>query len=341
MVHDNCLEIVIMTRDRNDYLLRAIRAIDRIDFGRCVHKVVSDNYQNIPVSPLMIGTNWILRTRSQELSAIDHFQSIIKNSSSKWLLVTHDDDELTEDFGLFFQRHSMNENVRVISGITENLDHRGEKILDLGYILRLKKSRVLGKEIFSSNDFLKMQFRVGSIFPFSGIIFQRSLLDVAKIENLSEYGYAIDYYFALLLCLEPSRLPNLISYNTSAPVLRYYRHGNQWSSEINMKYMLQGESLLCRLFALKEQPDLVNHRVLLRTFVEILNSRSLAKQINLVELDDKIKSRVSELNLRGFWHLAFYVANRATGKFLLFSQVIIKGADKLSWLLRNLYNKIS
>ena len=340
MTHDDCLEIVIMTRDRNDYLSRAIEAINRIDFGRCVHKIVSDNYLNNPVSKLVIGTDWILRTRSQELSAIGHFQSIIKDSTAKWLLITHDDDELTEDFGSFFRLLSKNEYVRVISGITENLDLRGEKFSDPGYALRIKKSKVTGRELFSAGDFLKMQIRVGSIFPFSGIIFQPSHLDLSKIENISEYGYAIDYYFALILCLESSRLPNLISYNSKTPVLRYYRHGNQWSSEINMHYMLPGESLLCRLFVLKSQPDLINYRILLRTFVEILNSRFLAERIKSVELNDKLVSSINELNLRGFWYLAFCFANRATGKFLFLSQVIIKNADKLSWILRSLCTKI-
>ena len=117
MIHEDKLEIVILTRDRNFYLDKAIKSIELIKFDLPTKFVISNN--SMSKSNYSFGNHWEVRNRNTNMTFNEHFTTVLSEVKSSWVLITHDDDQLLPNFGTLFNQYYRDQNIRFISGISE------------------------------------------------------------------------------------------------------------------------------------------------------------------------------------------------------------------------------
>jgi hypothetical protein len=241
------LDVVILSHNRPEFLKRAMLAIDKVNFGISTKKIVSDNSSNHSEIKKMIEGDWNIKERNCQISWIQHFIVNLNECKSDWILITNDDDEILEEFGYWFSLNIENTRISVITGGTNTVNGQGIFVRNEGYINRFTKSKLNLKEIYTFEEFLRMNMRFGSLFPFSGIAFKTEIIKTLNFVNSEKYGYAFDYFFALELCISGINNNDLIAYNSKKSIINYYIHGEQISAENLIRFRLLGESLLCRL----------------------------------------------------------------------------------------------
>lgn len=93
------LQIILLSRDRPDYLREALRSV-LSQSGDNIEVVVSDNSEREDVS-LMLATEFSSVTcirRKPTLDAFEHFRTIISSATADLLVMFHDDDVMMEGY---------------------------------------------------------------------------------------------------------------------------------------------------------------------------------------------------------------------------------------------------
>jgi hypothetical protein len=237
------LEIVILTRDRPTHLSKAIKYIEKINFDAPIRLVISNNSSSEIVNSF--GAHWEIRNRLENLTFHEHFVKVLKESSSSWLLITHDDDEVLPYFGELFNRFYTSDGIRFISGISQIINKEISPSAEIGYKTRLRKMRDKGDLVHNCEEFLLKQFKFGSLLPFSGIAFRTSILKEIKLDNFNLYDSLSDYYFTLSICEPIKNLPGEFVFNSQKPVINYSIHKDQSSLKNNLTYELPIRTLMC------------------------------------------------------------------------------------------------
>lgn len=330
------LDVIILSHNRPELLKRAMAAIDKTDFSVSVNRIVSDNSTNQKELKNIVGNNWIFKERNSQMSWIDHFIVNLRECKSDWILITNDDDEILNEFGSWFASNMINENIKVITGASNTVDGQGLFVRNEGYIHRRIKSKIIHKEIYTFEEILKMQMISGSLFPFSGIALKTEVIKKLDLENSERYGYAFDYFFALELCASDKKHNGLIAYRSNKPVINYYIHGNQLSSENSIGFRLFGESLLCRIYIVFYHMYELSPIECVVLFGQILISRSVASagnQSDLLGLIDSFFEESSNLTLK----IRFLkIANCVPLIFARLFYYLYRINDKFLWKIRSI-----
>ena len=268
------IEIVIMARDRPEYLRKAMGAIEKIDFGVPAHLVISNNSATCKPLIDVDETKWEIRNREQNLDLIAHFASIVAESKFEWTCITHDDDELLPHFGKLFRYYNANSEVRFISGLTAIRNLSVDASANVGYQNRIARSGITQELQYSCPDFLLAQFNVGSLLPLSAIAVRTEHLIAPK--NI--FRFAFDYYFAMAICSQkvPHSSKSLI-YDSLNPIINYNLHEEQDSQNIRMRYEMPILSAMCRFQILDENRELVEDISFLKLILQSLYGIRLAK----------------------------------------------------------------
>jgi hypothetical protein len=268
------IEIVIMARDRPEYLRKAMDAIEKIDFGIPTHLVISNN--SATCAPLfdVDETKWEIRNRHQNLDPHTHYAYIVAESKFEWSCITHDDDELLPHFGKLFRCYHAIPEVRFISGSTAIRNLRIDPSASVGYQNRIARSGITKELSYSCADFLLAQFNVGSLLPLSAIAVRTEYLIAPK--NI--FRFAFDYYFAMAIAhRKQDETHNSLIYDSLNPVINYNLHEAQDSQNIRMRYEMPILSAMCRFQILEENRELLENISFLKLIMQSLYGIRLAK----------------------------------------------------------------
>jgi len=268
------IEIVIMARDRPEYLRKAMDAIEKIDFGVPTHLVVSNNSVSCARLIDVDETKWEIRNRGLNLDAHTHFAYIVNESKFEWTCITHDDDELLPHFGKLFRDYNANFEVRFISGLTSIQNLNIDPAAYVGYSSRIARCGITQELQYRCSNFLLAQFDVGSLLPSSAIAVRTEYLCVPNIK----FGFASDYYFAMAICSEKASGSSLsLIFDSQNPVINYNLHEEQDSQNIRMRYEMPILSAMCRFQILDENRELIEVISLRKLILQSLYAIRLAK----------------------------------------------------------------
>jgi len=282
VVNDEVLHIVIMARERQIEVLRAISAIRNVDFGMKTQITVSDN-ASIPekaLKNLPQDINHVVRIPSGD--TFWHFNKIISEFDSDWALITHDDDELLPEFGAFFQKYSSNKNVNVISGRSRILNTEGIEIFSKDYEARLESAGLVTNESKFVEDFPELLFRFGSLFPASAIAVRTETLRSMPMMT-TETGLAYDLAYSFRISSRAG-----VFFEGSKPIMNYYIHGGNSVFSSEAFSGLHFDLLIARLESIK---------------LGIVKP-SFLKYLKL--LADSVKARLISFSFGNFEKVVFY-----------------------------------
>ncbi len=282
MIKDEVLHIVIMARERQAEVLRAISAIGNVDFGMKTRLTVSDNASTPEkaLKNLPDGIEHVVRNPSGD--TYWHFNKIISEFDSDWALITHDDDELLPEFGAFFRKHSSNQNVNVISGRSRILNAEGLEISSKDYEARLESAGLVSNETKLVEDFPELLFRYGSLFPASAIAVRTGTLRSMPIMT-TETGLAYDLAYSFRISSRAG-----VFFEGSKPIMNYYIHGGNSVFSSEAFSGLHFDLLIARLESIK---------------LGIVKP-SFLKYLKL--LADSVKARLISFSFGNFEKVVFY-----------------------------------
>jgi hypothetical protein len=267
------LDIFVASRDRPSETLRAIEAIKRIDFGVKTRIIVSDNASS--KSTVLVGLPAdVVHLVRNPCTAIQHFNLIISEFNSTWILVTHDDDELLPHLGELFKEAVANPEINVVSGKSELVNPAGEVFVDPNYEDRLSRAGlVLHSRSKLIQNFDELLFDFGTLFPASAIIVKTSTFPESLTVNL-DTNYAGDFEFSLVLARDSTVL-----FSGVIPVMRYHLHGGNSVFNAELPFILPAETLMCRISYALGKPMLISDYRIHRLKTDFLRSILLAYEL--------------------------------------------------------------
>lgn len=213
------IQIFIMAHHRQDETIRAIEALEKVDFGIPAEIVLSDNPESPEFIIKGVPKNVIHRIRNPSGGSLWHATQIFQELEYEWTLLTHDDDEILPSLGTLFREHYSDPTIGVITGLSQIVGLNGENTFDEGYENRLIGAKLLGQEPSSRNDLSKYLFGLGPIFPASAMIVRTSLLRNSHKLN-PDFELAGDLAFSLQVADQAS-----VIFEGRWPIMNYHMHG--------------------------------------------------------------------------------------------------------------------
>lgn len=224
------IQVVILSRDRPDYLKEAIQSVlsQRLLAAK-VKVIVSDNSENDKVREMInqyyfnSDLEYIKRDKSMLFS--EHFQLVISECKEKYVVVFHDDDIMHPDYIETMSLCIQKEGVAAVgcnSYIFSN-DIVGAKPKPHSFNSL--------KTFNSKKDFLRQLLPGGSwIAPFPGYMYKTALLKMNKLSDIPAPSIYSD--------MDPLMLNALLDYGPIVWVpdfLMYYRlHNSNLSNSLHM-----------------------------------------------------------------------------------------------------------
>jgi hypothetical protein len=284
------IQIVIMAHDRQMETLRAVKALEGIDFGLPTFITVSDNASSSDsiVKGLPSDVNHIVR--SPCLTANEHAKKIWSEFNCEWTLLTHDDDELLPALGDLFREFSANENVSVITGLSEIINKDGDSVREYGYENRLRAADLWGKLSEERRDLAGKLFDLGSLFPASAIIMRGNHgIDFANWNN--DFELAGDLAHSMYAAQEGG-----VAFEGRKPVMKYHLHGGNSVLTSGAAGGLMADFSVTRLQFLIDNNDWCSQDRKIRVTKGALLGRLLAKSFHLDSRYKNVKKYVKEAN---------------------------------------------
>lgn len=271
------IDVFIASRDRPVETLRAIQAIRQINFGVKTRIIVSDNAS----SQLTVLTDLppdVIHLVRNPSDAGHHFNLILSEFSSTWVLVTHDDDILLPALGDVFRKAVQDPDIDVVSGRSELVDKDGHVFIDTSYEQRLSRAGlVTDAECILLHNFDELLFDYGTLFPASAIIFRASNFPAGLSINL-DTNYAGDFELSFLLAQNSAVL-----FSGSTPVMRYNLHGGNSVFNSELPFILPSEGLICRLSFALRNPQIVSNKRLHQLKLDFRRAMLLAYEVGEFE----------------------------------------------------------
>ena len=268
------IEVVIMAHDRPVETLRAVRAIQKIDFGIPCRIVVSDNPTSPESQVIGLPVDVVHILRSPCVSANEHLSLVWKDFSYEWTLLTHDDDELLPSLGDFFKESHHKPGVTVITGMSRIISPEGSEIRDKGYESRLQQAGLIGRKSQSKNELHNHLFDLGSLFPASAIIIKNGSTDFSNWNN--DYALAGDLAHSLKASLSGG-----VCFQGEMPIMNYYLHGGNSVYTSGAAGGLLADFCITRFDFLLQHPEWANDKRKKQLSKSALAARILAKSFHL------------------------------------------------------------
>jgi GT2 family glycosyltransferase len=220
------LSIGIPTFNRREKLERTLNSLKILSNKEKFLIVISDNHSDMDNESLVrnfftleLSFDYIYSKNIENIGAIENWNRLFELSLAPKTMMLFDDDVLTFDLSIFFDRKDFKKGVQFYF----NHKVKYEKNLTLGYLIKLK--------VFIRNYLIKFA-RKEQILGFRSLIytvpsFIGAILDtdlVKQLKFLSEEGPTADYYFTIELAKVT------IIKKISLPIITYY-HGENWSSD--------------------------------------------------------------------------------------------------------------
>lgn len=277
------ISIIIMAHERQDKTLRAVEAVQKLDFGCKTQIIVSDN-PTLPENTIKnLPDSVVHRIRNPSGGSLWHANQILEELDHEWTLITHDDDEMLPQLGNLFRAHSTNPQVMMITG-KSRIVVNGIVSEDVGYLHRLTKAGLLGDSPTLRNDLFDALFDIGPLFPASAMVVRTEHLLQNRAINL-DYDLAGDLAHSMALARNAD-----VIFDGGEYVMNYHIHGGNSVFSVNAAGGLMSDFSIVRLSeAVKNNIDIntVRRKMLSRS---IFVSRILSKAFHLDSRYENVKS---------------------------------------------------
>lgn len=210
------IQIFIPTYNRPTLVLNAINSALNQTFSS-FELIVSDNSTSDETENILkdiFDNRLIYKRRKPSLEAIDHFNTILKEVTSKYFMIFHDDDTMIKNsLSVLYNKIMINSKYGVIAvGSNANCIKNGKSFL---YNASLK-SDVL---IDNKNELIR-RYLLYDIVPFSSYLYRSDVAKKLKLE-FDKGGKYCDASFIVSLLNLGSIL------HISIPLMNYYLHSGQ------------------------------------------------------------------------------------------------------------------
>jgi hypothetical protein len=283
------ISIVIMAHDRQDETIRAVKAIEKVDFGCKTEIVVSDN----PSSPQKkiegLPSSVVHRVRNPAGKSQWHAAQIMRELDHEWTLLTHDDDEILPHLGELFQKFSNNPDITMITGKSRILVN-GVETVDAGYISRLSDSSLLNESPVIRSDLFFQLFDIGPLFPASAMIVRTQRLQENADFN-ADFALAGDLAHSMAVSKNA-----LVVFDGSDYVMNYHIHGGNSVFSVGAAGGLMSDFTIVRMAEAVKNNLEINNKRLKMLNKAIIVSRILAKAFHLDDRYVKVKSYAKSFN---------------------------------------------
>lgn len=283
------IQIVIMAHDRQDETIRAVKAIQRIDFGCKTELVVSDNPSSPEKTIVGLPASVVHKVRNPSGASQWHAAKIMKELDHEWTLLTHDDDEILPHLGVLFREFCSNPDITMITGKSRILVN-GVETEDAGYISRLSDSSLLNENPVIRSDLFFQLFDIGPLFPASAMIVRTQRLKESADFN-ADFALAGDLAHSMAVSKNAS-----VVFDGSDYVMNYHIHGGNSVFSVGAAGGLMSDFTIVRMAeAVKSNLEINKERI------KILNkgvvvSRILSKAFHLDERYKKVKTYAQAFN---------------------------------------------
>jgi len=246
------LEIIVMSRERPRELTRALKALEKVNFGANTRIRVSDN-PSIPEKAIAYLSPNIAHTiRDPSGPSLWHLNQIISEATYEWTLITHDDDEILPILGELFQKYRDDLRVSLISGMSRILGESGQDVSNDKYEERLRIAGLKTNCSQIKTQLDEMLFDLGSLFPASAMIIRSSVL-----RRMFPIPSEIDLASDLAMSLMATDSLGVI-FEGNEPVMNYHLHGGNSVFSIAAMGGLMSDLTNTRLKYLSTHPGILN-----------------------------------------------------------------------------------
>lgn len=285
------LEVIIMCHHRQDETLRAIKAIQAIDFGVDTYIRVSDNPSEPEKAIHSIPAGVTYTRRNPPIpSGLLHMNKIFSEVRYEWTLLTHDDDELLPELGHVFRKHRMDHNVSVITGKSRIIAD-GVETTDVSYENRLSSANLNHSSDQVRFDLAKSLVDIGPLFPASAIITRSEI--ISKISMLNpDWALAGDLGHSIVVSQESG-----VIFEGAKFVMNYHIHGDNSVFSVAAAGGLMSDFTITRLDYFTKNLGALTRKNEIQLAKGILISRILAKSFHLNDRYKKVKIYALHLNL--------------------------------------------
>jgi hypothetical protein len=283
------ISVVIMAHDRQEETIRAVNAIQRVNFGCKTEVIVSDN----PSKPENIITGLpeavIHKIRNPPGESLWHANQILQELDHEWTLLTHDDDEILPHLGSLFREFSGNPKVTMITGKSRILVNNVETE-DAGYLGRLNESGLLSNEPKFRTDLFFQLFDIGPLFPASAMIVRTERMKKTTIINI-DYDLAGDLAHSMAVSREA-----LVVFDGSENVMNYHIHGGNSVFSVKAAGGLMSDFTIVRMAeAVKYDLEITKKRLRMLNKAVFI-SRILSKAFHLDERYSNVRKYANSFN---------------------------------------------
>ena len=280
------LEVIIMGRERPSETLRAIEAIQQIDFGVETHVIVSDNASSLEkaLSGLPIGIEHRLRNPGGSWNW--HFNKIVSELQYEWCLITHDDDELLPILGNVFNDHRNDPRVLTITGLSQIVDHQKGFVVNANYESRIDAAGIRDKAGTVYFNLSEKLFDLGTLFPASAMITRSSLLrNLAPLDP--RFEWTADFGLSILVSHNKG-----VVFEGRQAVMNYHLHKNNSVFTDEAAGGLKSDFTVTRILMLEKFPELYNRARASKLLRDVFISKILISAFNLKARQSLLKATI-------------------------------------------------
>jgi hypothetical protein len=278
-----------MAHDRQDETIRAVKAIQKIDFGCETELVVSDNPSSPEKTIVGLPASVIHKVRNPAGESQWHAAQIMGELDHEWTLLTHDDDEILPRMGDLFRQFSNNLDITMITGKSRILVN-GVETEDAGYISRLSASSLLNESPVTRSDLFFQLFDIGPLFPASAMIVRTQRLKESADFN-ADFALAGDLAHSMAVSKNAS-----VVFDGSDYVMNYHIHGGNSVFSVGAAGGLMSDFTIVRMAeAVKNNLEINKKRITILN-KGVLVSRILSKAFHLDDRYKKVKTYAESFN---------------------------------------------
>jgi hypothetical protein len=283
------IQVIVMSHHRQAETLRAVRALEQVDFGCKTEIVVSDNPDSPEQRIKDLPSQIIHKIRNPSGDSLWHANEILREIDHEWTLLTHDDDEILPNLGDVFRKYNSDTDVVMITGKSRIL-FNGVEIQDQGYLSRLERANLNGLTPVGRTDLFELLFDIGPLFPASAMIVRSEFLRSRSKIN-PDYDLAGDLAHSMALAFEAK-----VIFDGSTSVMNYHIHGGNSVFSNAAAGGLMADFTIVRLNEAVKR-DLTITKARQKMLIKaVVVSRILAKAFHLDERYFKVRSYAAEYN---------------------------------------------
>ena len=214
------INIVLITYNRPLFLEKAINSILAQTFGR-FNLIILNNGSEIETDEVINSfTDKRITTIKNKMNSKEFINSAFSYLNCKYLMITHDDDEMLSDF----LDHQIN--ILELKNEIDLLSSRINLIDENSRNLKKIRPRIIRDKIWRKGEYINEYFFSGNIIPCPTIIFRSDFLKKNPLKYNWDAGPATDLYL-----LFEANLKGTLALSKK-PVFNYRVHSNQ-DSELN------------------------------------------------------------------------------------------------------------